>query len=67
MSLYLVAGRLAYRGHQPGEIFQATLDPAAEERALARGDIRILERSTPSLQPGSYQLPTGWANPQQED
>lgn len=67
MSLYQVAGRRAYRGHQPGETFQATLDPAAEERALARGDIRILERSKPSLQPGSYQLPAGWANPQQED
>ena len=68
MTLYLVAGRRAYREHAPGETFEASLEQAAETRAVERGDIEILERSTPTLQPGSYRLPRGWATTQiQED
>lgn len=61
MSHYLVTGR-SYRGHQAGSTFEATLDPAAEDRALRRGDITVLEESTPTIQPGSYQLPDAWQN-----
>lgn len=58
--IYQVVGRRPYRGHQPGEVFEATLDQGAEERAIARGDILLLERVIPGLQPGSYTLPDGW-------
>lgn len=57
MSVYKVTGPTAYRGHQPGEIFEAMLDPLAEVRALRRGNIRLLERSKTALVPGSYTLP----------
>jgi hypothetical protein len=60
MTIYEVAGRLAYRGHQPGTVFEATLEPSAEHRALGRGAIRVLEHSTPSIKKGSYRLPAGW-------
>lgn len=60
MTIYKVAGNLAYRGHQPGATFEATLEPAAEQRALARGAIQVIERSTPAIKPGSYRLPAGW-------
>jgi len=63
--LYQVTKRRSYRGHEPGTTFEARLDPGAERRALARGDIRKLKRTTPSLQPGTYQFPTGWL-PQEE-
>lgn len=61
MSRYLVTGR-SYRGHTAGETFEATLDPAAEARALSRGDITVLEHGTPTIQPGSYRLPDAWSN-----
>lgn len=57
MSVYQVTGQLDYRGHRPGTRFEATLDPRAEQRAVNRGSIRLLERSTPMLEPGSYTLP----------
>jgi hypothetical protein len=38
----------------------------AEARALARGDIQIVNRSTPSLQPGSFKCPQGWQPQEQE-
>ena len=60
MSLYLVSGRLPFREHQPSTIFEAVLEPDAEARALRRGNITLLERSTPTIQPGSYSLPVGW-------
>lgn len=62
MSLYLVTGRRAYRGHFPGAAFEALLEPAAEQRAIERGDIELLERSIPTLRPGSWTLPTGWTH-----
>jgi hypothetical protein len=67
VSLYLVAGRLAYRGHEHGVVFEATLDPSAESRAIGRGAIRVIERSTPSIKPGSYRLPAGWSTTQQRE
>lgn len=60
MTLYRVTRQRPYRGHEPLTVFEANLDPATEGRALARGDIEILDRSTPSLQPGSYRIPYGW-------
>lgn len=64
--LYLVSGSRVFRGHEPGATFEATLDIHAERRALMRGDIRLVERTTPSLIPGSYLLPDGWLNQQEE-
>ena len=49
-----------YCGYPRGSVFEAVLDKAAEGRAIARGDIRILKSSTPSIQPSSYRLPRGW-------
>ena len=60
MSIYLVAGERAYRGHPTGQTFEATLDPDAERRALQRGAIVRLHDGPPSIQPGSYTLPAGW-------
>lgn len=60
MSVYRVEGRRRYRDHEPGQIFEAELDQAAEERALRRGDIALLSRSRTQLVPGSFRLPDGW-------
>jgi len=57
---YVVSGRREYRGHQPGSTFEAQLDPNVEQRAITRGDITLLARVTPGLEPGSYTLPDGW-------
>lgn len=58
---YKVVGQFNYRGHDPGDVFVARLDPGAERRAIQRGCIALLERVTPTLEPGSYTLPKGWA------
>lgn len=58
--LYVVTGRRRYRGHEPGEEFEAYIAPNAERRAVDRGDIQLLRRITPGIQPGSYRLPPGW-------
>jgi hypothetical protein len=60
LGVYEVTGRRGYRGHQPGERFEAVLDPNAETRAINRGSIRLLERLDPDLPAGKYRLPTGW-------
>lgn len=57
---------LPFRGHQRGSFFEATLDPAAEARALARNNIRLVQQSKPTLRPGSYRLPKGWTTPLKE-
>jgi hypothetical protein len=57
MSLYLVSGLRDYRGHPPGSKFEAVLDEAAESRAIRRGAIQLIEKSTPRLKEGSYALP----------
>jgi len=58
--LYRVSGKREYRGNRPGEQFVARIDANAERRAIDRGDIVLLERVIPALQPGSYRLPQGW-------
>ena len=55
----MVIGTRAYRGHDPGQDFYAVLDPRAEQRAVARGAIRVLDRLEPVL-PDNYELPRGW-------
>jgi hypothetical protein len=60
MSVYKVVGSRVYRGHRPGDLFEARLDSRAEARAIGRGDIKLIERITPAVQPGSYTFPAGW-------
>jgi hypothetical protein len=66
--VYLVTGQRAYRGHQPGVSFTARLDRNAEARAIRRGDLQLLDRVTPALEPGTYTFPHGWlASPTSPD
>ncbi len=58
--VYLVTGHRQYRGHDPGDQFEARLDPLAEQRAIQRGAIRLLERIIPTLPEGDYRLPDDW-------
>ena len=60
MTLYEVTGHVAYREHPPGAWFEATLDAGAERRAVERGHVRIIDRRTAGLRPGSWTLPNGW-------
>lgn len=60
MTLYLVTGTTSYREHEPGQTFEASLPPDVEARALKRGAIEILERSTPRIQPSRWRPPDGW-------
>ena len=57
---YLVTGKRQYRGHQPGTVFEAQLDPLAEQRAIQRGAIALVEKVTPALEPRSYRFPADW-------
>lgn len=57
---YRVTGTRPYRGHDPGTIFEALLERRAEARAIARGDIELVRRITPTIQEGSYTFPVGW-------
>lgn len=66
-SLYEVTGKRSVRGHEPGSTFEAVLDPAAERRAMLRGDIRRIRRVTPALRPGSYTFPHGWLTTAREE
>lgn len=61
--IYLVSGKRRYRGHEPGAEFIARLDPGMEMRAIARGDLRLLERIVPSIEGCEYELPPGWLQP----
>lgn len=58
-SVYEVIGTREYRGHKPGERFEAKLDPGAEDRAVRRGDIRVIRRVQPRL-PAGWRLPDDW-------
>lgn len=60
IGVYRVAGSRAYRGHAPGTEFGARLKPLAEARAIARGDLELIERIEPTLEPGSFRLPRNW-------
>lgn len=66
MTLYLVVGPRRYRDHPPGETFEADLPTDVEARAIGRGSITVVKRSTPSLQPGSFQAPPGWLQQEKE-
>lgn len=66
VSEYEVVGRRIVRGHRPGETFQAEFGPHAEARAIARGDIRLIRRLNPSIQPGTFSLPDGWLTEHEE-
>lgn len=44
---YEVLGQHAVLGHEPGEKFTAALDPEQEERMLARGSLRPVEKPAP--------------------
>ena len=59
---YKVIGKRQYRGHSPGDIFEARFD-AAIERAVYRRDIEILEVIRPELPNGRYKLPKDWPEP----
>jgi hypothetical protein len=63
--VYEVSGKRAYRGHAPGETFEARLDRFAERRAIERGAIRLLERVVADLPPDKYRLPLGWPGSQE--
>jgi hypothetical protein len=43
MTTYRVSGSTAYMDHQPGETFEAELEPGQEQRALERGSIEIVK------------------------
>lgn len=58
--VYLVTGTRQYRGHDPGTVFEAVIDGPVAQRAIDRGDIRLLRTEIPDLTPGSYRLPAGW-------
>lgn len=58
--VYKVTGKRQYRGHDPGSTFEASIDPAVEQRAVNRGDIQLLRRVTPDLAPGSFVLSDNW-------
>lgn len=63
MTLYQVIGKMGYCGHQPGDKFDANLDPETEARGIRRRNIRVISRKPTALQPGSYTLPRGWETP----
>ena len=44
MTLYKVVGATGFRGHKPGEEFEAELEPELEKRAKQRGSIRVIRR-----------------------
>lgn len=58
-SRYRVIGRRAYRGYNHGEEFEANLDERAEQRAVDRGDIEVVERIRMKL-PSRRRLPDDW-------
>lgn len=60
MGEYEVTGRREYRGHTLGTVFEARLDRAAEARAIARGDIRLVRVVEPTIQSDNLVLSRGW-------
>lgn len=58
-AVYKVVGRRRYRGHEPGDTFEARLEPDQERRAINRGDIALVQRIESTL-PDGYQLPKDW-------
>lgn len=66
-SQYEVLRPNGYRGFPHGSVFEAVIDKAAEIRAIKRGDIRVIERTTEAIQPDSYRLPAGWTNQKKKE
>lgn len=64
--MYRVTGTRPFRGHTHGDTFEARLDHAAERRAVARGDIEVVNRIIPSIRSADLVLPSGWQNQEQE-
>lgn len=54
-----VTGTRVYRGHAPGEEFEASIPTSAAARAVARGDVVLVEEFVPAP-PADHQLPEGW-------
>lgn len=57
--VWKVTGKRVYRGHQPGTEFEETLSASPAARAVARGDIQLLEQIVPAV-PEEHALPEGW-------
>jgi hypothetical protein len=55
-----VTGYRAYRGHIHGDEFVARLAPGVERRAMQRGDIELVQRIDPSIDPDRLTFPDGW-------
>jgi hypothetical protein len=45
ITVYKVTGTTPFLGHQPGDEFEAELDPEQERRAKERGSIRVVRRN----------------------
>lgn len=56
-----VTGKRAYRGIEPGESFDARIANTVAARAIARGDIVLIEEFVPRP-PDNYALPEGWTH-----
>lgn len=66
LGLYTVTGNREYRGHKPGEEFEAYIQPGPEKRAVDRGDIVLHRRVLPTLPP-EFAVPDGWASGHREE
>jgi hypothetical protein len=67
IGVYRVSGSRRYRGHEPGTEFGARLSPLAEGRAIARGDLELIERVEPTIEPGTFRLPRAWVTIDRKD
>lgn len=66
LGVYTVVGNREYRGHPPGETFEAFIPSGPEQRAVDRGDIVLLRRVEPTL-PARWALPDGWSSGHREE
>ena len=62
MSVYEIVGTRGFRGHRQGVRMEMILDQMIEKRAIRRGAVVLIERSTPCLVEGSYRLPSDAAD-----
>ena len=61
MSVYRVLNRWRYREHELGEVFEATLEPEVERRAIEMRVIELLERKDISIADTEFSPPRDWA------
>lgn len=66
MTTYLVTGDANFLGFAPGATFVAQLEGGLEERALKRGSIKVVERSTVTLDETRVVMPRGWKTTSEE-